>query len=109
MVCCVARIQARYSHPSSNVDIAAWDFCRSKEQVPTVAAGTGDLHGVTSTVRLGSVKGHYAALITVGSVGCPCCLVPSALKVGCDLGEGEGQYGQGREAESTEHDRVEAN
>jgi len=95
--------QLHYLHPHPNINIATWDFRRSEEGMSTVSAGTSDFYRVASTVCFRRVERDRAALVTVGSVGCPSCLIPAAFKIARYLGEGKGQERQSREAEFAKH------
>ena len=79
--------EEEYSQPSANVDITAGDLGGSEEGMTAVTSGAGDLDRVATAVRFSSIERYSAALVAVGSVSCPCRLVPAAFEVVGDLSE----------------------
>lgn len=77
----------KYSQPSADVDITAWDLGGSEEGMAAVTSGTCNLDRVTATVRFGGVQRYNAALVAVGSVRRPSCLIPAAFEVVGDLSQ----------------------
>lgn len=75
-------------HPSPDIDITAGNLRRAEEDVSAVPTRTINPHGVLAAVRLGAVQGDFTTLVTVGCVGRPCRLIPSALEALGDLSEG---------------------
>jgi hypothetical protein len=47
---------SRYSQPSANVNIAAWDLGSSEEGMAAVTSGSCNLDRVTPTVRLCGIE-----------------------------------------------------
>ena len=95
----------RYSQPSADVDITAWDLRGSKEGVAAVTSSAGNLDRVATAVRFGSVERYCTSLVAIGSVRSPSCLVPSAFEVVGDLSQRQGKQGECSEAKRAEHDR----
>lgn len=97
--------EGMYLQPSSNVDITGRDLGRSEKDVPAVTPSTVNPDRVLPAVRGRSVKAHVAPLVAVWRVNRPCCLIPSALEVVGDLGQGGREKRESDKTDLTEHCR----
>jgi hypothetical protein len=96
--------QLLYLHPYPDINIAAWDFRRSKESMSAIPSSAGYFDRVASAVRFRRIERDCSALVTVGSVGRPGRLVPAAFEVVRYLGERKWQQRQSCESNLAEHD-----
>jgi hypothetical protein len=69
-----------------------------------VTSGAGNFNRVATAVRFGGIERYSAALVAVGSVSRPSCLVPAAFEVVGDLSERQRKQGECGEAKRAEHD-----
>jgi hypothetical protein len=94
-----------YLHPSADVDISAGNSIGAKELVTAETVGsTSDLDRVLAAVSGSLVKNDLSALITVGSVGRPSNLIPTALEILGDLAEGERKHRKCSKSDVAKHD-----
>jgi hypothetical protein len=95
--------QLLYLHPYSDINIAAWNFRGPEESMAAIASSAGYFDRVASAVRFRCIERDSAALVAVGCVSRPGCLIPAAFEVARYLGERKGQQRESGESDLAEH------
>lgn len=90
---------------SPDIKIAAGDLVCAKEDMPAVTTSAINPERVFPAVGGRAIEGHLAALVAVGRIDGPCCLVPSALEIVRHLGgrEREDRDSGGEKGSFAEH------